>query len=136
MTVILHEQDEIEVVPRAVKGDGLWLEAADVSRATGFELKPEGLCRGAVCVPVPKGGASFVDGGAVDIAAFWNHLGNPVVHDAARRVWALGVGAQARVQALETLQAPDLTLADIAGRRHALADYRGRKVFLATWASW
>jgi peroxiredoxin len=28
------------------------------------------------------------------------------------------------------------TLPDLEGRPHALADYRGKKVFLVFWASW
>ena len=32
--------------------------------------------------------------------------------------------------------APDFALPDLDGRVHRLSDFRGRKVFLATWASW
>jgi peroxiredoxin len=32
--------------------------------------------------------------------------------------------------------APDFTLPDLEGRLHSLRDYRGRKVFLCSWASW
>ena len=32
--------------------------------------------------------------------------------------------------------APDFSLPDINGQPHRLSDYRGKKVFLATWASW
>ena len=31
---------------------------------------------------------------------------------------------------------PDFALPDINGQPHRLSDYRGKKVFLATWASW
>ena len=41
-----------------------------------------------------------------------------------------------RTAALESLEAPDFTLPDLSGRPHSLVDYRGRKVLLATWASW
>ena len=33
-------------------------------------------------------------------------------------------------------RAPDFTLPDLDGSPHSLSSYRGRKVFLATWASW
>ena len=36
----------------------------------------------------------------------------------------------ARITGIET------TLADIEGKLHSLSDFRGKKVFLATWASW
>jgi hypothetical protein len=38
--------------------------------------------------------------------------------------------------ALRSLEAPDFSLPDVAGRMHALSDHRGKKVLLVTWASW
>ena len=38
--------------------------------------------------------------------------------------------------ALEGLMAPDFTLPDVDGTPRTLSQLRGRKVFLATWASW
>lgn len=135
MTTVLIEQQEIAVVP-VETGSGLWLSAADTERVTGFTLKPEGMCRDAICVPVPRGAASFVQDGAVEAAAFWRHLGHPVVHEEAGDVWAFGIGAGVRTHALESLEAPDFSLPDIDGRMHTLSEHRGKKVFLATWASW
>jgi hypothetical protein len=135
MTTVLIEQQEIAVAPAAER-PGLWLSAVDLERVTGFKLKPEGLCKEEICVPVPRGDKSFVKDGAVDAVAFWRHIGHPVVHDDAADAWALGLGAAARTQALEALEAPDFCLPDLDGRMHALSAQRGRKVFLATWASW
>ena len=73
---------------------------------------------------------------ASDLAAFWRHMGCPVVRDDAARIWVLGVGAAARSDALRSLEAPDFTLPDLEGRRHSLSDQRGKKVLLVTWASW
>jgi len=135
MATILIGQQQIVVAP-ATQEPGLWLSAADLDRATGFTLKPEGLCKEALCVPVPRGGKSFVANGNVNAEAFWRHIGNLVVHDETSDVWAFGEGAGARTQALETMVAPELSLPDIHGRIHSLSEQRGRKVFLATWASW
>ena len=66
----------------------------------------------------------------------WRHMGHPVVHDDAGTTWVLGTGSGQRAEALATLEAPDFALPDLEGRVHRLSDYRGRKVFLATWASW
>lgn len=134
MPTILHEQHEHDVAT-ARSGPGLWLGAADLARVTGFQLKPEGLCKDAICVPVR--GKAFVDAtGNVDAEAFWRFMGNPVVHDNARETFVLGTGADARNQSLETLDAPDFSLPDVDGRTHALSDHRGKKVLLVTWASW
>jgi hypothetical protein len=113
--------------------NGLWLSADDAARATGWTLKPEGMCQAELCVPLP---ASAVRGDRVDVAAFWQLLGRPVVHDAANEAWVLGAGAEERNAALAGLVAPDFTLPDLAGVPHTLSALRGNKVFLSTWASW
>jgi hypothetical protein len=88
-------------------------------------------------MPLPRGAVSeLVRDDRLDLAAMWRRSGQPVVHDAASRTWVLGTGAAQRSSALATLQAPDFTLPDLEGRMHTLSSYRGRKVFLATWASW
>ena len=38
--------------------------------------------------------------------------------------------------ALESLTAPDFALPDLAGATWTLSQHRGKKVLLATWASW
>jgi hypothetical protein len=48
----------------------------------------------------------------------------------------LGVSAEERGRRLASLEAPDFTLPDLAGRRHSLAEHRGRKVFLVAYGSW
>ena len=135
MTTVLSELGEFSVTK--APGDGLWLTAAEAATATGWSLRPEGLCRGAVCVPVPKGrDQRFVDQNSVNLAAFWQHMGMPAAHSQDGDVWALGEGADERAERLRSLEAPDFTLPDQGGVPHSLSDYRGKKVLLATWASW
>ncbi len=126
MATVLSEQGELTVAA----ADGLWLSAEDAERATGWTLKPEGMCRDDLCVPMP------VRDNRIDVAAFWARLGQPVVHDAGGETWALGAGAAQRNEALADLLAPDFTLPDLAGVPHTLSTLRGKKVFLCTWASW
>ena len=117
--------------------DELWTSAADLERATGWTLKPEGLCRDDVCSVVAASDRErWVDGEAVCASGLWQQLGRPVLHDEGRSVWMLGEAAADRSRALESLEAPDFTLPDITGKLHSLSDFRGKKVFLATWASW
>ena len=113
--------------------DGLCVSAADAERVTGWTLKTEGMCRDDLCVPLDPDARR---GGAVDLAAFWSRLGNPVVSDPTGEVWVLGTGAESRATALSGLEAPDFELPDLAGVRHRLSAHRGKKVFLTTWASW
>ena len=129
MTILLTPTEEHVVATR----DGLWMSPADAETATGWTLKPEGMCRGDACVPLP---ASAVGANEVDVAAFWTRLGGPVIASEQKDVWALGAPADERNAALEGLEAPDFTLPDIDGKPRRLSELRGKKVFLATWASW
>lgn len=135
--IVLHENRETQLPGQAADGDALWLDARQIEEATGWTWKPEGLCHADTCVPVPPALRSeLVRDGRLDLAAMWRRSGQPVVHDAPSSVWVLGAGSQQRASALENLQAPDFELPDLAGNMHRLSDQRGRKVFLATWASW
>ena len=127
MATLLTDKGEFSVPAT----DGLFVSAADAERATGWTLKPEGMCRDEICVPLA---ASAVRGDRVDLAAFWKKLGAPAVHDG--DVWALGASPEDRSQALAGLQAPDFELPDLAGNPYRLSALRKKKVFLATWASW
>jgi hypothetical protein len=113
--------------------DGLCVSPADAETVTGWTLKPEGMCRDELCVPLA--GKTRRDGN-IDLAAFWRVLGHPVVSDDRGDVWVLGTAAENRSAALAGLEAPDFTLPDLAGAPHSLSELRGKKVFLTTWASW
>ena len=136
MVTLLTDRGMRAVDARA-EGERLWMDGAALEAATGWALKPEGLCREEACIPLPPGRqVEFIQGGRVDAAAVWRHLDNPVLHDDAREIWVLGEGADEREAALASLVAPDFTLPDVSGRAHSLSDYRGTKVFLVSWASW
>ena len=126
MAIVLTERGEMSLAAT----DGLWLSSGDAERATGWTLKPEGMCQDEMCVPMP------VRDGRVDVAAFWRRLDRPVLSDAARGTWVLGAGAEQRNNAMAGLMAPDFTLPDVSGMPHTLSALRGSKVFLCTWASW
>lgn len=129
MTTVLTPTAEHQVAVH----DGLWMSPVDAERVTGWTLKPEGMCRADLCVPLP---ASALRPNEVDLAAFWTKLGGPVIASDRRDVWALGAPAEERNAQLEGLEAPDFTLPDVDGVPRTLSQLRGRKVFLATWASW
>ena len=137
MVTMLTDSGEIGVAGARRERDRLWLTEAELEAATGWVLRPEGLCRGHVCVPIPPGRTGeFRREGLVDAGALWQHLGKPVLHSEDGSVWALGEGARERADALLSLSAPDFTLPDPAGRMHSLSEQRGKKILLVSWASW
>jgi AhpC/TSA family len=137
MVTVLTESGEWTALEAEASTEALWLSARDMEQATGWVAKPEGLCRGEVCVPLPVGREQeFVRASRVNAAALWRHLGQPVVRSESGHAWVLGQSARDRAAALQSLEAPDFTLPDAAGRPHSLSDHRGKKVLLVTWASW
>ena len=103
------------------------IDRAEFERRTGWALKPEGACKGDVCVPLPD---------TVDAAALSERLGMPLVHDEQHGLYALGPETGITGRALTTAQLPDITLPDLDGRPVRLADLQGHKVLIVTWASW
>jgi hypothetical protein len=89
-------------------------------------------------VPVPDARmGEFVDaGGRYNLAAIATLIGQPVVVDAEFNVVCVGEAASERKRLLTSLEAPDFTLPDLEGKMHSLSDYRGKKVFVVSWASW
>jgi hypothetical protein len=137
MTMLLIEGEERAVRGARADGERLWIPVAELEAATGWSLEPEGLCREGLCVPLPRGAeADVTRDDRVDVAAVWRHLGRAVLHDSTGEVWSLGESAEDRAASLTSLEAPDFTLPDAAGRPHSLSDYRGKKVLLVSWASW
>ena len=138
VTILYKDRPPYSAAATAEGGD-LWVPASDLPAASGWELRPEGACRGDVCAPIPRGRETeFLREGPArfNLAALARLLAEPVVHDDAHGVWLFGEGAAARRTEMQSLQAPDFTLPDVDGRLHSLSDHRGKKVFLVSWASW
>jgi hypothetical protein len=137
---IVYDDVAIDLTGAREDAEQLWITTADLKRATRFEVKPQGVCRDELCFPLPKSrqqeflrkesGASWFN-----LTAFAALVHQPVAYDAALATWYFGLRSDQR-QGLSSLQAPDFTLPDIHGQPHSLADFRGKKVLLVTWASW
>jgi len=110
----------------------LHVDPAQFLAGTGWEAKPEGLCRGDVCVPAP--GAHRPDG-TIDVGVVADRLAMPLVRDDLHGRWALGP-ATLSGRALVTALAPELELPDRDGNPFRLSALHGRKVLLVAWASW
>jgi hypothetical protein len=113
----------------------VWVLPNTLREAYGWELKPEGLCRGDVCIPI-GGQPNLVAEGRVNLNAFAAAMDRPLVVDALERAAYLGVSAQERADALRSLEAPDFSLPDLEGKLHTLREQRGKKVLLVAYASW
>jgi hypothetical protein len=139
-TTIVYDDVATEITPATADASQLWITTADLTRATRFELKPQGVCREQLCFPVPKARASeFVRKSSAatlfNLLAFAGLVNQPVARDEQRSTWYFGLRSDQR-QGLASLQAPDFTLPDMAGTLHSLSHFRGKKVLLVTWASW
>jgi hypothetical protein len=120
-----------------VEGDNLWLSPAELTQATGWELKPQGACRDDRCVPIPAGRESeFVRPGLFNLSALARRLGEPSVHDQQLALWSFSAAPDQIEERLRSLVAPDFVLPDLDGKLHSLSDFRGKKVLLMSWASW
>lgn len=132
----------INAPPAALaKSPDLWVTLADLTRATKFVLKPQGVCRDELCFPIPRGRReAFLSrqGKAnwFNLSEFARLLRQPATTDTEKAVWYFGPRPTEQNAYITSLAAPDFTLPDMNGRQHSLKDFHGKKVLLLTWASW
>jgi len=123
---------EVDAVARRAT---LLLEPSALREVTGWELKPEGLCRDDVCVPTRSRPEMQVDG-RVDLRVAADLLGRPLVIDADTAVAAIGESAATRAAQLAAGRIDDIVLHDVDGRRFSWPGIGRKKKVLVTWASW
>ncbi len=138
---ILYPESESHVDDAQMDGDALWLTLAGLMSASGWELKPEGVCKDEICVPVPDERLTALirnepTGTMFNLTEFARLIQQPVAHDKKNAVWSVGPPGWEWKTRLNSTQAPDFSLPDLAGRLHTLSELRGRKLFLLFWASW
>jgi hypothetical protein len=139
--VVIFDGVATEVLAAPEQSKDLWITMKDLTRATKFVVKPQGVCRDELCFPIPKARKSdFVSKkGSVNwfnLSEFARLLKQPVTTDEKNGVWYFGPRPDAQNAYLESLEAPNFTLPDMNGRMRSLSDFRGKKVLLITWASW
>ncbi|HEX3947532.1 MAG TPA: TlpA disulfide reductase family protein [Acidimicrobiales bacterium] len=146
-TLVVVEREAREVPGRLVDGRPM-IPAGALEELLGWQAKPEGLCRGEICVPFRDRAALYPGGRRVsgdgrggsedelDLSVAAGLLGRPVVVDEAAGMVAVGLDAEQRRRALVDLEAPDFSLPDLDGRPHRLGEWAGRKRLLITFASW
>ncbi len=98
----------------------------------GWELKPEGLCRHEVCVPLPPG--TDIADGCVDASLVAERLGRPIARDDESKLVAIGPASGGPV--LDSVILPDLELTGDDGNPFRLSALHGRRTLFVAWASW
>jgi thiol-disulfide isomerase/thioredoxin len=124
--VVIVDEGESTVTGQR-DGDRLLLPLADVAAATGWTLKPEGLCQGDVCIPAK----ALPD--PIDVRDFAAAVHRSVAVDAAEAMVALAGAPGQQV----TGEAPDALVSDLEGNPVHLKDVApGGKRVLVAWSSW
>ncbi|HUR52038.1 MAG TPA: TlpA disulfide reductase family protein [Mycobacteriales bacterium] len=111
-----------------VPAEGLLLDAEALQAATGWELKPQGLCRGDTCVPASLAAPVSL----VEVARL---LGRPLVHHAVPDGAVAVLGEPAGVTLEPGSPAPPLTLQDVDGRPVEITS-PGTKTAVVAWSTW
>src|SRR5260221_11223888 len=94
----------------------LFVDAKELERRTGWVMKPEGACKGELCVPLPtRTGTS-----QVDARVLAQRLSMPLLHDEEHKVWCLGPESGARV--LSSAVLPIIGFHDLEGNPFALRE--------------
>ena len=137
---VLYQESETQAEARA-EGPELWLTRPALTAVSGWELKPEGVCKEETCVPVPNSRRaalirSETSGTLFNLTEFARLIQQAFAYDENHAVWYFGPAGWEWKDRMSSRQAPDFELPDMAGRLHTLSELRGRKLFLLFWASW
>jgi AhpC/TSA family len=134
---VLYQERETRADRARSEGDGLWIPLSELKAVSGWELKPEGVCKDEVCVPVPDARRqALIRDEQLNLTEFARLIEQPVAHDEKNAVWYFGPPAWEWKSRLTSRVAPDFELPDLTGGLHALSELQGKKVFLLFWASW
>ena len=138
---VIYEDRAVVVQETLPDPTDLWIRPAELERVNGFELKPEGACIDDICVPVRQNENSDIfitrsDESWFNVAELADRLEQPYVVDHESGVWSFGAIPVRRSSFVNAGIAPDFELPDVAGKRYALSDFKGKKIMLLTWASW
>src|SRR5262249_26089818 len=108
-TFTILDDGRATAVAAQAGGGRVLLSPGALAASLGWERKPQGLCRGDVCIP-QRAVAPALANGDVDLAALAGVLDRPVAIDAAEGAAYVGASAGDRQSQLASLRAPDFTL--------------------------
>jgi hypothetical protein len=141
VATVLYQDSEHQSESARAEGPELWLTLPELTVVSGWELKPEGVCKEETCVPVPASRRAALirtetSGTLFNLTEFARLIQQPFAYDENNAVWYFGPAGWEWKDRMTSRQAPDFQLPDLAGRLHTLSELRGRKLFLLFWASW
>ncbi|MBT4476915.1 MAG: hypothetical protein HOC65_04700 [Actinobacteria bacterium] len=112
-----------------------WVKPSVLDEILGWELKPEGLCQGSLCIPVPDA-ASLMASDGLDLIAAAEKLNRPTLVDSENQWVVIGSPAEKRENALVGRQVPNVTLRDLDGASRELTEWSGTRRLLVAFSSW
>lgn len=104
------------------------VDTVSFERETGWTFKPEGACKGDVCIPL-----SAQPGATMDAVSIARDMGLPVATNAAHQLSAIGpesIGSRA----LTSASLPDIRLPDLNGNEFSIRSLLGQKIIVYAWA--
>lgn len=128
---VLYDGKATQMANAQITQGDLWIDAKDLPKFNGFEVKPQGACRGDICIPLSK---DLKDKRLFNLTGFARKMKQAFVHEG--DLWSFGELPVLRTGFLESRMAPSFTVRDRKGQDVRLEDFRGRKILLLTWASW
>jgi hypothetical protein len=128
---VLYADHSIPLEKVRAEGTELWVRSKDLPGINEFEVKPQGACRGDICIPLSK---SLKQGEWFHLTGFARQIHQSYVADAG--VWSFGEIPVVRGEFLNSRIAPDFAVPDRKGKLVHLSDFRGKKALIVTWASW
>lgn len=110
--------------------ESLEVAVSDFETSTGWKIKPEGACKGEVCIPLHDQPGK---NNKLDIEQLAAQMNLPLVAEPDHNIWALGPESTGG-KTLTTAEAPDLSLPDLEGNPFHLSSLKGQKILVYAWA--
>ena len=138
----MQKSNEVIVLSEKVTAlEGSWIDdepyiaPTDIEVALGWQVKPEGLCKGDVCIPI-NDRISSGENSSLSLKDAATLAGQPSLSTPEAGIITIGQPNDIRSKALKDRIAPDFTLPNISGTDEALSDWTGKKRLLVAFSSW
>ena len=138
----MKDDSEITILTNSVTSiAGHWdegdpfVDPAEIKAVLGWEIKPEGLCKDDICIPVNHE-QSINHQERYNLRTVAHLTGHQTLISQELKTITIGQPASLRSSALRDKRAPDFILPDIEGVDRAFSDWAGKKRLLVAFSSW